>query len=228
VPRRARGIPTPSAYLAKAIEPYGFQARVIPNAIDLQNYPFQLRRQLQPRLLWMRTFHEIYNPQMAVDVLKRLKETYPHATLTMAGQEKGLLEPTRAYTRELGLEDHVSFTGFLNMGDKQRVFPAHDIYLNTTRVDNMPVSVVEAAAVGTPIVATAVGGVPFLLTDGENAFLVPDEDVSAMTQSICRLLASPELAAHFSRAGRTLAEASDWSQVLHQWEKTFTEVLRRR
>jgi len=172
----------------------------------------------------MRTFHPIYHPEMAVDVLADLRQTHPAATLTMAGQEKGSRAQVLEKARQMGLSDAVRFPGFLGPEDKAREFGAHDIYLNTNHVDNMPVSVVEAAAYGLPIVATRVGGIPFLLTDGEAALLTPDGDVGAMAAAVRRLLHEPGLAARLSANGRALAENCAWKQVKAQWETLFQEL----
>jgi L-malate glycosyltransferase len=222
---RAHVIVAPSAFLARAIEPYGFQACVIPNMINLADYEYRHRLTLQPRLLWMRTFHEIYNPQLAVRVVARLREHGADASLTMAGQEKGTLSAVQGLVEQLGLGRQVRFAGFLDHCGKRREFAAHDIFLNTNRVDNMPVSVVEAAAYGLPIVATAVGGVPDLLTDGVTGLLVPDDDAHSMTEAVLRLLREPELAGCLSANARGLAEQSGWEQVFPLWQQVFTDAM---
>ncbi len=199
--------------------------QVIPNIIDLDLYPYRQRTTIQPRLLWMRTFHDVYHPEMAIDVLSNVRRTHPDAMLTMAGQDKGLLEPLRTLAASEGLADAVRFPGFLDAAGKTREFSTHDVYLNTNRVDNMPVSVVEAAAYGVPVVATAVGGVPTLLEDGRTGLLVPDSDAGAMADAVRRLMTEPGLAAALSANGRRLAEASAWTSVQGQWEALFEEVL---
>lgn len=223
--RRADVLITPSTYLAQAIQPYDLTARVIPNAIDLPQYPYRQREQVFPRLLWMRTFHEIYNPAMAIQVLAQVKQVYPDATLTMAGQDKGLMQSMKDFAREQGLAQSIRFPGFLDSAGKQREFAAHDIFLNTNRIDNTPVSVIEAAAFGLPIVATAVGGVPYLLTHERTGLLVPDEDAPAMAQAVIRLLQESALASALSQNGRQWAELLDWERVLDQWESLFAQVM---
>src|SRR5262249_20350205 len=156
-------------------------------------YPYQHRQNIRPRLLWMRTFHEIYNPEMAVKVVAGLRQRGINATLTMAGQEKGRLASVQQLVADLGLVDQVRFVGFLDRCGKQREFAAHDLFLNTNHVDNMPVSVLEAAAFGLPIVATAVGGVPYLLKDKETALLIADDNAQAMTEAVIRLIQDSEL-----------------------------------
>ncbi len=226
--RRAEAIVTPSTYLAQAFagDP-DLVARLhtIPNILEIENYSYRHRPVVRPRLLWMRTFHEIYHPQMAVEALAELRQTHPQAMLTMAGQEKGLHAAVQALAQDYGLSAAVHFPGFLGPGDKAREFADHDIYLNTNRVDNMPVSVLEACAFGLPVVATAVGGVPHLLGDGETGLLVPDGDVAAMVAAVRRLLDEPGLAGALSANGRRLAESCAWEPVKARWEALFAEVM---
>jgi len=229
--RRADAIVAPSAYL---VEQLGLAARaanrgenhirVIANILEIEQYPYRHRATVRPRLLWMRTFHEVYHPQLAVEALAHLRRTHPEATLTMAGQDKGLLEAVVALALEYGLSDAVRFPGFLDAPAKAREFATHDIYLNTNRVDNMPVSVVEAMAFGLPVVATAVGGIPYLLRDGATALLTPDGDATAMADAVRRLLAEPGLAGALSAAGRDLAGSCAWEATRPQWLKLFEEI----
>jgi L-malate glycosyltransferase len=222
--QRAHLLTAPSNYLAAKLQPLGFPIRVIPNAIDLSDYPYRHRSTLQPHLIWMRTFHEIYHPLMAVQVLEQLLQTTPDARLTMAGQDKGMLHTIKAYVTSHRLEKQVNFIGFLDSDGKKEQFSQHDIYLNTNHVDNTPVSVIEAAAFGLPIVATNVGGIPYLLHHEKDSLLVADGDVQAMAKSVERLLHQPELATHLSKEGRALAERFDWSKVLCEWQSVFQEI----
>ena len=224
---RADVILAPSPFLAREIKPYGFEARVIPNVIDLSAYPYRHRKVLNPRLFWMRSFHPIWNPAMAVRVLARLRDRVPGATLVMAGEDKGIQPEVKQLAEKLGVGNRVRFAGFLDMAGKAREMDQAEIYLNTNRIDNMPVSVVEACAMGMPVVATAVGGVPDLLDHGETGLLVADEDDEAMAQAIECLLDNPDLAGRLSANGRKLAEHSSWGQILPQWQQIFDEVTAR-
>jgi glycosyltransferase involved in cell wall biosynthesis len=221
---RACQLLAPSRYLARAVEPLQMQAEVIPNVLDLSLYPYRKRMRLQPRLFWMRAFHELYHPEMAVQVIHRLHEELPDVSLTMAGQDKGLLETTRRLAERLGVGERVRFVGFLDSEGKAREGDAADIFLNTNRVDNMPVSVVEACAMGLPVVATAVGGIPDLLTQEKTGLLVADGDVEAMAQAVVRLLREPELAQRLSDGGRELALESSWERVRLRWEQVFARI----
>lgn len=223
---RADVLVAPSEFLAKEIGDCGYEIPVITNIVDISRYPFRERSKIAPNLIWMRSYHSIYNPQMAVKVLGELCQSEPDATLTMAGNDKGLEGEVKALAEKLGLSGAVRFAGFLDLEKKLKEFSNADIYLNTNRVDNMPVSVVEARALGLPVVATNVGGLPYLIEDGENGFLSPSEDVSAMVKNIKKLLDDPELTKKISRSGRVSAERSAWTAVRPVWEKLIGEVLK--
>lgn len=223
---RASAWVAPSEFLAGFFRGQGFDVRVVPNVVDIGRYAYQHRPSVAPRLLWMRTFHDLYNPFLAVEALADLRRTHSGATLTLAGQDRGLLKPTEELAERLGLGSAVRFAGFLNAEGKAREFPRHDVFLNTNRVDNTPVSVIEAAAFGLPVVATRVGGIAHLLRDGETGLLVPDGDAPAMAGAVRRLLDEPGLAARLSAEGRRLAESCAWESVRDRWIELFGQVLR--
>ena len=222
---RADGIIAPSEFLAEFVRQWSLEVEVIPNVVRLEDYPFRLRSRPGPKLLWMRTFHEIYHPEMAIEVLKEVRRSIPEASLTMAGQEKGLLDTVRDLAQSYGLNGAVRFAGFLDQAGKRKEFAAHDIFLNTNRVDNAPVSVLEAAAFGLPVIATRVGGIPYLLDDGQNGLLVEDGDVKGMAQAVLRLLQEADLGEKLSFNGRILAESCAWEQVQQGWEAAITKAL---
>ena len=220
--RRSDAIVAPSRFLVRALQQHGLEARVIPNAIHLTAYDYRHRAKVTPRLLWMRSFHDTYNPMLALRTLARVRSWYPDATLVMAGQDSGLESAVRDAATRLGLQHAIRFPGFLDGDAKRREGSLADIFLNTNRVDNMPVAIVEAAAMGLPVISTRVGGIPDLLTDGETGLIVPTDDDEAMAAAVRRLVSDPELASRLSAAGRRLAERSSWDAVLPQWENTFS------
>lgn len=226
--RRADVIIVPSEYLARAIEKYGFHSRVIPNVINLPAYEYRLRRTLQPKLFWMRSFHQAYNPAMAVRVLARLRSKESSATLVMAGQDKGLESEVRRLAEELGLDGAVRFCGFADMEKKAEEGNAADIFINTNSIDNTPVAVLEACAMGLPVVSTDVGGVPDLLTDGVTGLLVKNDDVESMVAAIERLLGDPDLAGRLSENGLKLARSCSWFNVLPVWKQLIAELTQSR
>ncbi|MFN4080098.1 MAG: glycosyltransferase family 4 protein, partial [Saprospiraceae bacterium] len=122
-----------------------------------------------------------------------------------------------ARAQELGLRECLTFTGALTKADWIALSADYDVFINTTHYDNTPVSVVEAMALGFPIVSTDVGGLPWLLQDGRTALLTPDGDAGAMCAAIRRICGAPDLARALSRNARAEAERFDWEQVKRLW-----------
>ncbi len=222
--KRAGVLVTPSAYLARALAAHGFTAHVVPNVIDREAYPFRLRKLARPRLFWMRSFEPMYDPALAVRVLARLRESTPDARLVMAGRDGGYESETRQLAEQLGVAGAVEFIGFLDLPGKLRVGQDCDVFINTSQVDNTPVAILEACAMGLPVVSSAVGGIPDLLTNGETGLLVNERSAAAFASAIEQLLHNPDLVERLSSRGLDLADQSSWQRVRPQWETIFSSL----
>ncbi|MDA8016089.1 MAG: glycosyltransferase [Thermoanaerobaculia bacterium] len=231
--RRATVV-SPSAWLAEAVAGLGIEARVIPNVLDLSRYDYLERSTFAdpaaPRLLWMRTFHHVYHPQLALRTLARLHADGLDASLTMAGQDKGLLRPCRELASQLGVAERVRFVGFLDPAGKRSAFARHDVFLNTNRVDNTPVTVLEAMASGMPVVATSVGGVPHVLEHGSSGRLVADGDAQTTAVKLAGEVntlvqgGGRTTVLDLSRRGRRVAEGCAWPAVRASWQELLADL----
>ena len=223
----AAGVTAPSSYLQEQMRPYHSELLMLPNARDLRAYPFRLREEPQPRLVWLRRFHRVYNPSLAPKVLACLLPDAPGLHLTMVGPDSGdgSLEETRQEVAARGVADRLTLTGAVSKEEVPLWLERGDIFLNTTYQDNTPLSVLEAMACGLAIVSTNVGGLAYLLEHDRDALLVPPDDPQAMAAAVRRILTEPGLAERLSRNARRKAERFDWSVVLPQWESLLTRVV---
>jgi glycosyltransferase involved in cell wall biosynthesis len=214
-------VTAPSPYLLDQLRPYRTDIKLLPNPLNLRSYVFRHRERPAPNLVWVRAFDSIYNPSLAPRVLALLAPEFPDAHLTMVGPDKGdgSLQVMRLVAKELGVADRITVTGAVPKLSVPDWLARSDIFLNTTNVDNTPVSVLEAMACGLCIVSTNVGGIPYLLQDGCDALLTPPDDAVAMAEAVRRILATPGLAASLSRQARDQAERCDWRMILPQWEE---------
>lgn len=224
---QAAAITVPSNYLLTKMQPYHSNFIFLPNALELASYSFIERFSPRPKLIWLRAFHETYNPAMAVGVVRHMKRVFPDTTLIMVGPDKGdgSLEKTQIMAKQLDLQVSISFPGGITKYEVPNWLNKGDIFLNTTNYDNTPISVMEAMACGLCIVSTNVGGIPHLLEDGVDALLVPPNDPEAMAAAVRRILEESGLAVKLSRNARMKAEQFDWSVILPKWQKLFIEVM---
>jgi glycosyltransferase involved in cell wall biosynthesis len=155
-----------------------------------------------------------------------VQDRYPDATLLLVGS--GSEEPRlRALARSLRLEG-VTFAGPMAPGEIWRAYDQADVYIQTSNIDNMPTSVLEAYASGLPVVATAAGGVPAILEDGEHGLLASIDDHVLVAEAVLRLLADPGLAGRLTTSARRQAETCTWPAVRNAWTDAYRSVLRGR
>lgn len=218
--RQAKVNVTPSGYLMQKFKEAGYTNLVlIPNSLELIKYTFK-QRKMAPRLLWVRSFSEIYNPLMALKVLEKLRKTYPEASLCMVGPDKdGSMERCKKWAVVNSLP--VTFTGKLSKKDWLMLSEQYAIFINTTNFDNMPFTILEAMALGLPVVSTNVGGIPYLLEDRQTAMLVYQNDAEAMNTAILKLLEEETLAHIISTNARKKVEKFDWNEVKPLWKSIF-------
>ena len=226
--RGARAVTTPSRYLLTEMRTYREDLLLVPNAIGLSDFRFRLRAPAAPRLVWVRAFHRTYNPALAVRTLAALAEAGVDARLTMIGRDKGdgSLEETRRLAGELGVAARLEIPGGVPNAQIPERLSRADVFLNTTNVDNTPVSVLEAMASGLCVVSTNVGGIPHLLTHGKDALLVPPDRPEAMAAAVRRILENDALAARLSRGAAETVRPFDWSAVLPVWDGILREAAR--
>jgi glycosyltransferase involved in cell wall biosynthesis len=148
-------------------------------------------------------------PAKALDVLLDAVGDLPEVTLLLAGDgpERGRLE-ARAGER-------ARFLGARTRGQVLELFRAADASVLTSAWENFPHTVVEALAVGTPVLATAVGGVPEIVRDGENGLLAPPGDPAAFAAAVRRFLDDPELQERL-RAGAAESVAHLRPEVVYE------------
>lgn len=208
----------PSLFIKSVFESYGYSKLVhVPNTIKIENYPFKERSLKTIKLLWVRSFSRIYNPQLAVKILKLLQEKGHDATLCMVGPDTGdgSLQATQQLAKELGVV--VTFTGKLTKTEWTDLAADYNVFINTTNFDNMPVSVIEAMALGLPVISTDVGGMPFLIDQGEDGLLVSSNDADAFVVAILKLCTESDLKSKLVFNARKKVEQFDWEVVKHSW-----------
>tara|TARA_R110002096_G_scaffold107409_2_gene235288 strand:+ start:6037 stop:7047 length:1011 start_codon:yes stop_codon:yes gene_type:complete len=209
----------PSEYLKFKFEESGYHNLVvIPNSIELQKYSFKESVFDKPKLLWVRSFAEIYNPSLAIKVLKALIDEKFDAELCMVGPDKDdSLNKAKALANQFGVD--VKFTGKLSKEEWIKRSEDYNIFINTTNFDNMPVSIIEAMALGLPIVSTNVGGLPYLIKNNKEGVLLEPNNPKLFVEAIKEILAKPEITNTLIWNARNKAEQFDWEIVKNQWNK---------
>jgi len=214
----------PSTFLRDVLASFHIAADVVPNTIDRRQFTYRPRDPLRPKLLCTRNFDALYNMGCVLRAFAAIQAQHPEATLTLVGSgAEGV--PLRAQAEALRLRN-VTFVGLVAPSDMHRHYDAADIYIQSPSIDNMPLSVLEAFASGTPLVSTNVGGVPSMVRDGVDGLLVDDDDSDALAHAVLRLIADPPFARALARSAHHRLAAYDWPVVREGWLHAYRSVVR--
>jgi glycosyltransferase involved in cell wall biosynthesis len=212
----------PSTFLRDVFSSFGIMAEVVPNTVDVSRFAYRARDPLRPRLLSTRNFEPLYNVPCTLKAFSLIQHRYPEATLTLVGSGSQEL-PLRALAAKLQLRN-VTFAGRVEPSEVHHYYADADVYVQTSTIDNMPLSMLEAFASGLPVVATRAGGVPAILTDGVHGLLVAPDDDAALARQVMRLLEDPAYARTLAIAARRSCRRYEWSVVADQWLALYRSV----
>lgn len=225
--RRADLLVVPSGFLAEVFGRWGVGSDIVPNIIDLERFAHGVavaERDLSaPHLVVTRNLESIYDVATALRAFGRIRQRLPHARLTVAGEgpERGALE---ALAAELGIATAVNFAGRLSNDAVADLYRVADLMLNASRVDNMPISLLESLACSVPVVSTRAGGIPHIVDDGVTALLVDVGDDAAMAAAALRLLGDADAYRRMAQAGREAVGRYAWPQVRTEWLRRYDRV----
>jgi len=220
----ADSLVVPSGYLADVFSESGLSAQVIPNTVDRAQFRFRQRKPLRAHLLCTRAFHPYYCVDLVVRAFAEVKRDFPDARLDLLGQ--GPLErDIRNLVRDLKLTG-VNFAGTASRDSIHHFYNAADIFINASSLDNMPVSILEAFACGTPVVSTAPEGIRYLVEHERTGLLVQVGDAEGLAQNVIRLLKDPELCSQIVANAYEESTQYCWTQVRGQWLEIYNSILR--
>ncbi len=215
----------PSQFLVDVFRQFDIPAVIVPNIVDLSDFRFRARTTLAPRILSTRNFDDLYNVACTIRAFRLIQDRRKDASLTLVGGGPNEMA-LRALARVLALSS-VSFAGRIPPADIAAHYDAHDIYLQSPDIDNMPASIIEAFASGLPVVSTRAGGIPAILEDGKHGLLAPLNDHAGLARRVLTLLEDPALTARLTLSARETCARYTWSAVRDQWLEVYLGVLPR-
>jgi len=213
--RIANDIVVPSYYLQRVFALHGYKSHVIRNIIDTSAFNYRERRPLRPRLLSNRNLERHYDVANTLDAFAILKTSLPAATLTLAGygSEENRL---RQKVKSNSIED-VEFVGRIEPKDMPNLYDMADLFINSSLIDNQPISILEAFAAGLPVISTPTGDIAAMIDDKRTGTLVPNSAPELMAEAIVNLLDNPIDAVMMATRARKEVEQYTWPCVSQEW-----------
>ena len=201
--------------------------RVIYNFVNIETYRpadnwDNESQSVEKRLMHISNFRPVKRVTDCVRILAEVLKTTP-AHLYMVGDGPDRPQ-AHGLAREMGLERHITFMG--KQDHVERLIPKMHVLLMPSQMESFGLGALEAMACGVPPVATRVGGLPELVTDGVDGFLEPVGDIAAQSRRVVDLLTNEELHRNMAEAARrTAVERFASSAIIPQYEKYYEEVL---
>jgi glycosyltransferase involved in cell wall biosynthesis len=188
---------------------------ILPNAIEL---PVQVPHRVSKptkNLLYLGRYEHRKGPLRLLNALRLLPEEVLKQThLVMAGD--GDVESVRREVSAHGLEQRVTVLDWVNAEQRNSLLAGADVFVLPSLNEGLPMSILEAMSWGIPVVTSPVGGIPEVVQDGFNGFLVPPEDIPALANALRRLIEDEPLRLQMGANARVSVEHLD---IRRYWEK---------
>ena len=200
-----------SGFLAQTFEKHQITYIIVPNMLEMETSNYRERTVLHPRFICVRSHEELYNIPCVLRAFGQLQAQIPEATLTLVGdgtQHERLVQ----LTAQLGL-NNVTFTGRVDNREIFRYLDRADILLSAPKIDNMPVSLLEAMHAGLLVISSNVGGVPFIIRDGENGLLFRSDQAGQLAEKMAWALAHQTETKALVLQAKTDVAAYRWENI---------------
>lgn len=206
-----------SGFLAKVFDKYSIPYTIIPNIVELDANAYRERETVNPNYVSIRTLSSLYNIECIIRAFDIVKTKLPEAKLTIVGDGPSRAELEKMVA-DMQIKD-VTFTGRVPNSDIYKYLDGSDIMLSAPKIDNMPVSLLEAFNAGLLVISSNVGGVPYMVEDGVNGLLFPSKDVGALAKKMLFAVENQEKAHYMIReANQSLGK--------YTWESVKEKLLR--
>jgi glycosyltransferase involved in cell wall biosynthesis len=224
--KNAHCIVVPSLFIKELLQKYTYNnLHYIPNFMDLELYTYKAERTPAMKIIWVRAFHKVYNPILAVKIIKELKDRGENPSLCMIGPQKDKsARMVEKAIRKYQLKDHIIITGRLSKKEWIKISENYALFLNTSLIDTFPMTIAEAMALGLPIISSKTGGIPYEIRDGIDGFLVDNENIAEFADKIIFMNKNPDRLSAMLKANRKKVEAFDWNMIKKEWKLLIDNI----
>lgn len=166
------------------------------------------------------------SPDILVRAMNKVVSKNPDALLVFAG--KGEMEyHLRRLARELAIDGNVRFAGFVEERIKHLYYRSADMFClpSTLATECYPATILEAMAIGTPVIATNIGGIPDIIEDGRTGLLVKPGDVDGLSSAIVAMIDNHSLRKNLMKNAKNRIGQFGWDRIATLTESVYEQVL---
>lgn len=203
---------------------------VVPNGYDAEmvkrSHLIQKGQRDRRQLVFIGRLEPVKDPITLLEAFRILVPILPDVRLVLAGKGS-LINQLKHYVKKNTLEDRVHFTGKISHDDVFKVLSDSDLFVLSSLSEGLPNSIIEAMAMGKPVVATSVGGIPDVIVDGFNGLLVPPKSADKLAHNILYILTHPDIAEALGRNAMASIKKYSWEEIIRLYEDIFQRIVMR-
>ena len=207
------------------IIPGGVSRRIFEEKIDPEEFKEKYGIESQ-MILYLGRLAEKKGIDHLIRAAPLLLKDFPDLKMVIAGPDCGMLSRLKELAYELNVEKNIIFTGSLSEKDKYSAIVSSEALILPSSFEAQGLVLLEAQALGIPVIATRQGGVPYFIKDGENGILIEYGRPDQIAEALRRILKDENLARRLGETGRYLAKEYTWEKIaeriLSVYEDAFT------
>ncbi len=200
-----------SGFLAKIFEKYGISYQIIPNILQINKSVYQERQEVRPKFISVRSLQPLYNVECIIRAFAIVKESYPEAELHILGD--GICRSElEILTAKLNLSN-VYFEGLVPNTKIYDYLNKADIFVSVPKIDNQPMSVLEAFNCGLLVISSRVGGVPYLVDENRTGVLVESNNHNELAEKMIWAVDHPKESIKMIKAAYKELDKYQWEEI---------------
>ncbi len=203
---------------------------IIPNGVDLEHFspdvsPLEEFCDGKKNILFVGRLERRKGLNYLIKAYQQVKQVIPASRLIVVGPGTRPRKKYENWLKRNGLED-VVFVGYASYADLPRYYKTADVFCSpATGRESFGIVLVEAMAVGKPIVATNIAGYASVVTDGEEGLLVPPKDSQSLARALISVLSDETLRQRLAASGSSKAAEYSWEQIAQRVFDYYLKVL---
>lgn len=208
-----------SGFLANIFENHHLPYTVIPNIIEVDDSAFRARKPIQPRFICIRAHEELYNIPCILRAFHQVQQHFSESTLMLVG-DGSLHQELIRQVKKMGVPN-VTFTGRIDNSEIIQYLNQADVMLSAPKVDNMPVSLIEAMNAGLLVISSRVGGVPYMIEDKVNGLLFESDNDKQLVEKMVWVMEHQDMAQCIVMKARKSIQQYQWENIKNNLYKAY-------
>jgi glycosyltransferase involved in cell wall biosynthesis len=200
---------------------------VIPNGVDVEKFSANKRSEIllegDPAILYLGSLSNFKSPDVLISALPQLQSEFPDLKLHLVGP--GDTEGLRTLARKKNVEKNVVFHGSVLPKETPNYYKAADFCVFPSRRDTAGITLLEAMASGSPIIASKRGGTPEIILNNINGILFDPDDQNSLSNAILLLYKDKRLRSTISLNALKTVEQYSWNNIAKKYITLYTDLL---